>query len=117
MATVLHPSAAFSDAFGRLFTWPGRSRATRAMVMPAAGDIRRLQKGAIFMVSRPMHLAIDCLRGSVWITHDGDPKDIILEVGQSHRPDRDAPMLIQALEIVDIRVAVSNLSHRSGVAQ
>lgn len=39
-----------------------------------------------------------CTRGSVWITHDGDCKDVILLAGESYRAEREEAMHLFALE-------------------
>ena len=41
--------------------------------------------------------SVRCARGSVWITHDGDPKDVILVGGEYYRAERDDPMHLFAL--------------------
>ena len=107
MNTILDPNAAVAAAIPDLFRRPGDRRANHAIKTAADSGVRNLQKGAILAVSRPLHQDIACLRGSLWITHDGDPKDIILEAGQSYRSDRCARMLIQALDEADIQVAVA----------
>jgi Protein of unknown function (DUF2917) len=38
-----------------------------------------------------------CSTGSLWITQDGDPRDVILEGRESYRADREAPMHVFAL--------------------
>jgi len=38
-----------------------------------------------------------CARGSVWITHDGDPKDVILAGGETYRAARTDPLHLFAL--------------------
>jgi hypothetical protein len=43
-------------------------------------------------------LMVKCTGGSVWITHDGDPKDIILEAGDSYRAEREDAMHVFALK-------------------
>ena len=40
---------------------------------------------------------VACARGSLWITHDGDPKDIILVPGESYRAEREDAMHVFAL--------------------
>lgn len=48
-------------------------------------------------VSRPLGVTVECLKGSVWVTIDGDSRDVILGAGQSLRLDRDRRTLIMAL--------------------
>jgi len=38
-----------------------------------------------------------CAKGSLWITHDGDPKDVILMGGEIYRAERQAPLHLFAL--------------------
>lgn len=37
-------------------------------------------------------VVVRCLGGSLWITHDGDCKDVILHAGQAYRVQRAQPM-------------------------
>jgi hypothetical protein len=39
-----------------------------------------------------------CHSGSVWVTQDGDTRDVILYAGESFTFDRDGPALLQALD-------------------
>jgi hypothetical protein len=57
-----------------------------------------MTKAAILTVERPLGASVSCLRGSLWITHDGEPKDIVLEAGASYESDRATRMLVYALE-------------------
>jgi hypothetical protein len=41
--------------------------------------------------------SVRCARGSVWITHDSDPKDLILVAGEYYRAEREDPMHVYAL--------------------
>jgi hypothetical protein len=43
-------------------------------------------------------VVLRCASGSLWITHDGDCKDVTLEPRQSYRPDRDGAMRLHALQ-------------------
>jgi len=49
--------------------------------------------------------AIACHRGSVWVTQDGDPRDVILRAGESFTLDREGPALVQAFQAGTISIA------------
>ncbi len=50
---------------------------------------------------------IESCRGRLWVTQDGDRRDIVLADGQSHLLDREGPVLVQALDsaVVVVRQA------------
>jgi hypothetical protein len=41
---------------------------------------------------------VRCESGSIWITHDGDPKDVILAPQESYRAEREDAMHLFALQ-------------------
>jgi hypothetical protein len=41
---------------------------------------------------------VRCATGSLWITHDGDPKDVILSDDETYRAERDEAMHVFALQ-------------------
>jgi len=41
--------------------------------------------------------SIQCTEGSVWLTHDGDCRDVLLEAGQLHVSDRNSRLVIYAI--------------------
>ena len=48
---------------------------------------------------------VTCISGSVWLTHDGDCKDVVLARGESHTVDRNTRVLAQGLEDTVLRIA------------
>lgn len=42
-------------------------------------------------------VTVRCAQGGVWITHDGDPKDVILMAGETYRAQREDAMHLYAL--------------------
>ncbi|MDB5858362.1 MAG: hypothetical protein JWQ76_2051 [Ramlibacter sp.] len=41
---------------------------------------------------------VRCASGSLWITHDGDPKDVILGADESYRAESERTMHLSALQ-------------------
>lgn len=48
---------------------------------------------------------VRCAGGSVWITHDGDCKDVILKPGESYRAEREQAMHVFALQDSVLEIA------------
>jgi hypothetical protein len=47
---------------------------------------------------------IECVSGCIWLTHDGDCRDVVLKAGQAHVLDRSSRLLIHALGSSAIRL-------------
>lgn len=58
-------------------------------------------------------VCVRCAEGSVWITHDGDPKDVILSRGETYRAERQDPMHLYALQacVLEIEFADAVTHH------
>lgn len=65
--------------------------------------LRLLPKDSTFVIEHPFGREIGCLKGTLWITHDGDNKDIVLEAGGLYTADRDARMLVHAVADAVVR--------------
>lgn len=63
-----------------------------------------LSKNALVSIARPLGCRIDCVQGAVWVTHDGDPRDLFILAGEQHIADQRPRMLVQALESVVVRI-------------
>lgn len=56
--------------------------------------------------------SVRCARGSIWITHDGDPKDVILVPGETYRAER-----TDALHLFALAPSVLELEFEDEVTQ
>lgn len=82
-------------------------RLVAAFPVPAAtsrSDLYRLAKGATLAVRRPQGSVIECRQGSVWITFDGMPEDIVIDAGESHFAVQRSRMLVHALRDSALRL-------------
>ena len=56
-----------------------------------------LQRADVFRCSATRGQRIEALLGRIWLTLDGDPRDIVLDPGEGFSVDRDGDVLISAL--------------------
>jgi hypothetical protein len=56
-------------------------RRTRPSVSPTAAH--RLPANSTLWIARPLGRTVRCEAGTLWLTFDGEPQDLILEPGQS----------------------------------
>lgn len=100
------PAASHDNRFvGRwLATQASRShRQTVQITNPCCG-IQEIAKAGIHEVKQALGVTIECLEGSVWITLDGDLRDLVLDAGQTCEIDRERRVLIQALDTARVRL-------------
>ena len=67
-----------------------------------------LPRNATLRIEDGQPHTIDVFEGQVWLTQDGDPRDVILEAGESFRFDGDGLTLVQAFQAS--RVLLSDLA-------
>lgn len=67
------------------------------MNVPVGVSAIGVGEGECLRLESPKDLQLRARRGTVWITVDGDPRDFVLEPGQSLMIERDAPALVSAL--------------------
>jgi len=86
---------------------------TSAQLRPTSGGASDIHGAAYLADLRDARLT--CLRGSAWITIDGEQRDIVLEPGESFVVDSSRAVLVQALRAggpLDVRITPPTLSRR-----
>ena len=92
MLSALHPTAFMSRLLGRDDRVLATPRVTRYLAVAVPG-------GAIRELPRPTgRMTVHSRQGSAWITHDGDPRDVVLQANQSYTVDRTERMTVYAMQ-------------------
>lgn len=70
---------------------------------PSTAQRTVLHRGQILVIERPQSQALICTEGTLWITHDNDPVDHIVEGGERYEagPKR---MLVHAMSHACVEV-------------
>lgn len=79
-----------------LFRWLTGDRPQQ--IRPAPPQTHELSSRKILTSSFPECGKITCTRGTLWITRDGYPEDILLRAGNSLVCERGSRFVIEALE-------------------
>ena len=120
LAAVFAHRGSPRELFGRAIAWIERRHvSTRAATRPIspARLTWTLHKATTQSILHPACMRIECLAGCVWLTHDGDPRDIVLQAPAIYLTDRDARLLIHALDDAKVRVSRSCSRQNSGSLQ
>lgn len=111
MTIALTPFAPIRHPLARVRQWLCTSAVNRVTRVTgqvtgrfADAGIHSLQRGEMWTLSQPAGSRLECLGGTVWITHDGDCKDLVLEAGQTYLVDRSTRMIAYALKPAQFRV-------------
>ena len=82
----------------------------RAGRLDPAGETVRLRRHEHMNLAGAAGWTITALSGSIWITQDGDVRDVVLEAGQSIVLDRDGPAILSPFDDACLRIAGSGLA-------
>lgn len=105
MHLALNPAPFLGNPLAVWQRWVRPAAVRRAMVLADAGrNVHALAKNSMLTVLQPQGRVIECLEGCVWITQDGDVRDVVIAGGQSFCPDRSQRTLIHAFEPSRVRV-------------
>ncbi len=88
------------------------ARPLRALVGAAAwaDPVHTLSRGSTLRVECPLGTEVACLDGSLWITHDDEPQDHIVEPGMPYTASKSTTMLVHAM--ADARCLIVQPSER-----
>lgn len=67
-------------------------------VTRATAPARDLAANATIRIADPLRCQVRCVSGLLWLTHDGDRKDLILGPGEQYLADRSSTLLAHALQ-------------------
>lgn len=65
---------------------------------------RGLVRGATVWINQPRGCTVRCQAGTLWLTFDGEPQDVVLEAGESHRCARASRLGIHAMAAARLAV-------------
>lgn len=65
-----------------------------------------LDKGETLALQSPVGYSIECMEGCVWVTLDGDTRDVVICSGQTYWPDRNSRALVHALDKSQVSVSL-----------
>ena len=69
-----------------------------AWMVPAQTQTHSLDKGATLALPKPRGVTVQCRRGSLWLTHDGDCRDVVLSAGERYVSTDGRRLLVHALD-------------------
>lgn len=98
MEFAFNPAARWSAPSTWFAAATARRAAARRQGVATADALQTLARGATFVIEAPLGHEIFCIDGALWITHDGDPRDHVLDSGRGHVADRATRMVVYALQ-------------------
>lgn len=69
-----------------------------AITLQASPPVMPLQRRQTFKLRARQGERIECRTGQLWVTQDGDPRDVILKAGECFTLDRPGSALVSALQ-------------------
>jgi hypothetical protein len=92
------------------------SRDSAALRLNPAGQLLELTRARHAHLRGAGGWTVRALAGTVWITLDGDIRDVVLDAGQSFRLDRNSPALLSALGSAKVCVMRTGLRRETAAA-
>ncbi len=77
-------------------------------------NVLRLERGEIVKLNSRRGFELSSIEGELWLTIDGERKDVVLGAGQSVKREGCHEVLVQALQPVQLRWSPSNTAPGAG---
>lgn len=74
----------------------------RAFAAPAAVQ---MPAQATLWIAQPLGRTVSCETGTLWLTFDSEPQDVVLETGQSYRCDKASQLAVHAMTAARLSLA------------
>ncbi len=74
-------------------------------------NVQEIARDGILEISQGAGMTLECLAGSVWVTLDGDLRDVILDAGHAFTVASEQRILIQALDCARVRLVQASHAH------
>lgn len=71
---------------------------------PSACVAGKLDKGTTTWIATPLGRTVHCETGTLWLTFDNEPTDVVLDAGQSHRCAKASKLAIHAFSAASVSV-------------
>jgi len=72
-----------------------------------------LDQGQLLTLDDSLDVTIECAEGALWLTQDGDPRDVTLSAGQSYRIDRTSRVMVFATSPSVFKISSAALATES----
>ncbi|SNS99015.1 Protein of unknown function [Noviherbaspirillum humi] len=83
----------------------------------AAGRQVELAADASLCLRQPLGLTLQVLEGVLWVSQDGDIRDLVLAAGDSLRVERNAPLIVSPLGKATARLVLRQAGSQAHAAQ
>ena len=100
MHTTVEPTA----PSGHPLAWLMSALDGAGATAPTAVRTRHLRHGETLVVEQPLGVALICTEGSLWITHDREPEDHIVDRGGRYVAAHRERMLVHAISDATVQL-------------
>ena len=76
--------------------------------LPSRGILVRIKAGELWIsngLRLPLHISV--ITGSIWLTQEGDPRDVLLRAGQTYESSSAGKVVLQALRSGYVRIVAA----------